>query len=55
MDRSDHEVELVEELVTVVELPVGEDVGLNPLQHSNTVERRIELVDLGMLRHDALA
>jgi hypothetical protein len=37
VDRADHEIKLVEQLVAVIDLPVGENVRLDPFEYAKTL------------------
>jgi hypothetical protein len=49
VNGADDEVEVVQQLVAVVDLSVGENVGLDALKDSEILHGRIELVDLVVL------
>src|SRR5688572_4237089 len=55
MDRSDHVVELVQSGGIVIELSIGEDVGLDSLENAKIREAFVERVDLFVLPEDLVA
>ena len=51
---SDHEIESVEQVLIIVQPPVGENVGLDALENAEVAERRVERIDLVVLRNDLI-
>lgn len=54
VDGADHVVEARERLVVVVHAAIGQDVGLDPLEHPEAIELLVHPVDLRVLLEHAL-